>query len=206
MAREVFQFDEPERFVVGTVGEPGQRTFFLQARAGSRLTSVALEKEQVAVLAERLDALLDEVVRRTGGGPPGEEMVPALAPTELEDSGPLDQPIEEEFRVGTMTLAWDAEQNRAVIEALAAAPDDEAASGDDETEAGTGGGAGGGADDPDDERSVLVVRLVGAMARAFVVRALAVVSAGRPPCPLCGQPLDPEGHICPRQNGYRRRG
>jgi uncharacterized repeat protein (TIGR03847 family) len=212
--REVFQYDEPERFVVGTVGEPGHRTFFLQARAGSRLTSVALEKEQVSILAQRLDALLDEVVRRTGGdaGPRG---VPALAPAELADTGPLEQPIEEEFRVGTMTLAWDADDGRAVIEALAVGPADEAdpneADPDDAAEAAAARETDGDdvddadIDDAHDERSVLVVRLGGAAARAFVVRALAVVGAGRPPCPLCGQPLDPEGHICPRQNGYRRR-
>ena len=199
MTREVFAYDEPERFVVGTVGEPGSRTFFLQARAGSRLTTVALEKEQVAVLAERLDALLDEVVRRTGGDP----SVPAIAPAELTDAAPLDQPIEEEFRVGTLTLAWDAEANRAVIEAIAVGP-----AGEDEDVADPGDTDDGAeeAAEVEDARSLLVVRLGGAMARAFVVRALAVVGAGRPPCPLCGQPLDPEGHVCPRQNGYRRRG
>ena len=189
MSREVFENDEPERFVVGTVGEPGHRTFFLQARGGGRLTSVTLEKEQVAVLAERLDALLDEVVRRTGGDP----AVPAIAPSELDDKDPLDQPIEEEFRVGTMTIAWDPDEGRAVIEAFAIAAGGAEDDDEEPTEAET------------DERSRLVVRLGGARARAFVKRALAVVSAGRPPCPLCGQPLDPEGHICPRQNGNRRR-
>jgi len=203
VSREVFSYDEPERFVVGTVGEPGQRTFFLQARGAGRLTSVVLEKEQVAILAERLDALLDEVVRRTGGDP----AVPALAPTELDDREPLDAPIDEEFRVGAMTLAWDAEAACAVIEAFAALEGDEdAGSGADDggdTPATAGGETAEGADD---DRSMLVVRLDGAKARAFVKRALAVVAAGRPPCPLCGQPLDPEGHVCPRQNGYRRRG
>ena len=60
----VHRFDPPERFVAGTVGAPGQRTFFLQARAGARVTSVALEKEQVPVLAERIDELLDELIAR----------------------------------------------------------------------------------------------------------------------------------------------
>ena len=64
MPRQVFDYDPPDRFVAGTVGEPGQRTFFLQARGGGRVTSVALEKQQVAVLAERVDELLDEVLRR----------------------------------------------------------------------------------------------------------------------------------------------
>jgi uncharacterized repeat protein (TIGR03847 family) len=67
MPRQIFEYDPPERFVTGTVGEPGQRTFFLQASAGGRVTSVALEKAQATVLAERVEALLDEVVRRSAG-------------------------------------------------------------------------------------------------------------------------------------------
>lgn len=192
--RQVFEFDPPERFVVGTVGEPGQRTFFMQARGSGRLTTVGLEKEQVSVLAERLNALLDEVLRRTAGDP----AVPAAVPTDLDDRDPLEQPIDEEFRVGTLTLGWDVEANRVVVEAFELAEDDA-----DEAEAAAEPEA---ADEPDDDRRILVVRMSGGMARAFAQRALAVVAAGRPPCPLCGQPLDPAGHICPRQNGYRRRG
>lgn len=184
MARQIFRFDAPERFVAGTVGEPGHRAFFLQAREGSRLATVLVEKEQVSALAERLDGLLDEVLRRTGGTAP----VPALPPAELDDPEPLDQPIEEDFRVGTLTLAWDGTDDRVVIEAYAAGEDEEEL--DDEVPS---------------ERDVLVVRISGASARAFVKRAQALVEAGRPPCPLCALPLDPEGHVCPRQNGYRRR-
>ena len=89
MSRQVFLYDQPERFVAGTVGLPGRRTFFLQASAGSRVTSVALEKTQVAALAERMDELLDEVVRRSGGS----AAVPAVAPTEIADTAPLDAPV-----------------------------------------------------------------------------------------------------------------
>ena len=184
MPRQLFDYDPPDRFVAGTVGEPGARTFFLQARAEGRVTSVALEKTQVQVLAERVDALLDEVLRRSGG----DLEVPALAPAALEDTDPLDVPIEEEFRVGTMALAWDSDTSQVVIEAQAVTEDD-ADLIDEEAEEG-----------PD----LLRVRLSGAMARAFVKRAQAVVSAGRPPCPFCGNPLDPQGHVCPRANGYRR--
>lgn len=184
MPHQSFRFDQPERFVAGTVGEPGERAFFLQARDGARLATVLLEKEQVAALAQRLDALLDEVVRRTAGEAP----VPALTPPDMDDTDPLDQPIEEEFRVGTLTLAWDGTDDRVVIEAYAV--------GEDENESE--------AEIPSD-RDVLVVRITGAEARAFAKRAQALVAAGRPPCPLCAQPLDPDGHVCPRQNGYRRR-
>src|SRR3954467_803406 len=77
VSRQVFLYDPPDRFVAGTVGLPGRRTFFLQAASGPRVTSVALEKTQVAALAERMDELLDEVVRRSGGS----AAVPAVTPT-----------------------------------------------------------------------------------------------------------------------------
>ena len=101
MAILVHRYDAPDRFVAGTVGQPGERTFFLQAREGSRITSVACEKQQVSVLAEHLDRVLDEVLRRSAGVvdvPP--------ASSQARDTDPLDAPINEEFRVGTMTIAW----------------------------------------------------------------------------------------------------
>ncbi len=188
MPRIVFEYDPPERFVAGTVGEPGQRTFFLQARDSGRTTSVALEKQQVSVLAERVDALLDEVVRRSGG----DAAVPAVAPADSTDTAPLDAPIEEEFRVGTMALAWDPDDEVVVIEAQAVTEDDA----EDEPPLIT--------DEDEDGPPLLRVRLTGTAARAFVTRAQAVVAAGRPPCPFCGGPLDAGGHVCPRANGYRR--
>ena len=184
MPRQVFVFDPPERFVAGTVGQPGDRTFYLQASGGGRTVSVALEKVQVAVLAERLEELLDEVRRRGVGE------VPVAAPRSLEDTAPLDAPVEEEFRVGTMGLAWDGEDERVVVEALAQ-QDPEA----DEVEPLT---------DSDEGPPALRVRITAEEAKAFIQRAERVVAAGRPPCPLCSLPLDPEGHICPRQNGHRR--
>jgi uncharacterized repeat protein (TIGR03847 family) len=193
----VHLFDPPERFVVGTVGEPGQRTFFLQARAGSRLTSVVLEKEQVVALAERVDEMLDEVVRNSAG----DSTVPAVAPTEMDDSGPLEQPIEEEFRVGTMTLAWDNTAEQVVLEiySVQASADDEDEDDDLDTAAAETGRS-----DDEDAGEVLEVHLSAAGARAFAKRAGSVVAAGRPSCPFCGNPLDPQGHICPRANGFRR--
>ncbi|MFI1800521.1 DUF3090 domain-containing protein [Streptomyces sp. NPDC020379] len=194
MSRQVFLYDPPDRFVAGTVGLPGRRTFFLQATAAGRTTSVALEKAQVEALAERIDELLDEVVRRTGGNAP----VPAVAPTEISDTAPLESPVEEEFRVGTMALAWDGEGQRMIVEAQAlveldADTDEDLAEAEERL-----------LQDEANGPPMLRVRLTGAMARAFAKRALEVVNAGRPPCPLCSLPLDPEGHVCPRQNGYRR--
>jgi uncharacterized repeat protein (TIGR03847 family) len=184
--RQLFVFDPPERFVAGTVGQPGDRTFYLQASGAGRIVSVALEKAQVSVLAERLEELLEEVRRRGVGD------IPTAAPKELEDTAPLDTPIEEEFRVGSMGLAWDGEDELVVIEALATQEvTDEDALVEPLSEVEEG---------PD----ALRVRITADATRAFIKRAERVVAAGRPPCPLCGLPLDPEGHICPRQNGHRR--
>ena len=190
MAPVVHAFDPPERFVAGTVGPPGQRTFFLQARAGGLIVSVSLEKQQVAVLAERIDGLLDELMA-------SEEIrtvIPAVAPLDLDDNEPLEQPIEEEFRAGTMTLSWDAAEEQIVIEVF---PFDEAAVVSPEQ-------VGEDFEEPEPDE-VLLVRLTGAEARAFVKRAERVVEAGRPDCPFCGNPIDPDGHLCVRANGFRRR-
>ena len=186
MARVVHSYDDPDRFVAGTVGEPGARTFFLQARAGARLTSVACEKEQVMALAERLDVMLDEVARRFDREP--------STPVGMDDTDPLEQPIEEEFRAGTMTLSWDPDDERVVIEVF---PYTEAAVVSPEqldeelTEP-----------EPDE---VFLIRIDAGSARAFVKRAEQVLEAGRPTCPFCGNPIDPEGHLCVRANGFRRR-
>ena len=184
----VHRFDPPERFVAGTVGEPGSRTFFLQAREGARIVSVSLEKQQVSALAERIDELLDELMSAAGD----EVLIPAIAPRDMVDGQPLEQPIEEEFRAGTMTLAWDAEAERVVIEVF---PIEESeAVVEDLME-----------DETPEPEEMFVVSLTAAAARAFSQRAQAVVAAGRPPCQFCGNPLDPAGHLCPRANGYRRR-
>ncbi|PJE95194.1 DUF3090 domain-containing protein [Streptomyces carminius] len=194
MSRQVFLYDHPERFVAGTVGLPGRRTFYLQASTAGRTTSVALEKAQVEALAERIDELLDEVVRRTGGSAP----VPAVAPAEATDTAPLEAPVDEEFRVGTMALAWDGEDECVVVEAQALVEldvesEEELADAEERL-----------LRDDENGPPVLRVRISGATARSFAKRAMEVVRAGRPPCPLCSLPLDPEGHVCPRQNGYRR--
>lgn len=194
MAHQVFAFEPPERFVAGTVGPPGERTFYLQARGGGRLVSVVLEKVQVSLLAEKLEELLAEAHQRFALELPG----PASDPP---DNEPLESPVDEEFRVGTLGLAFDVEDNSVIIEAIAT---DDLAEFEAETDA---------PDDDDENESPAIsddldrlrVRLTPVEVRAFIDRARRVISAGRPPCPLCGQPLDSSGHLCPRHNGYHRR-
>ncbi|MEO3935297.1 DUF3090 domain-containing protein [Dermatophilaceae bacterium Soc4.6] len=176
----VHDFDPPSRFVVGTVGPPGQRTFFLQASEGRRLVSLSCEKEQVAILADKVGDLLDQFTT-----------VPA-DPTGPEDLEPLSTPIEDEFRISTMSLAWDPAREVVVIEAFDSDPTESPeAQVSEEAEAAP-------------HRLAVRVVLSPAQARAFAKRATALVTAGRPPCPFCGSPLDASGHVCPRANGYKR--
>jgi len=179
--RQLFLFDRPNRFVAGTVGTPGDRTFFLQAVDGNRIVSVSLEKQQVAILADRLDQLLDEIVARTG----------TALPADTADNDALDQPVDEEFRVAAMGLAWDGDSGLVVIEAQA--PVDTPAEAEETL-----------LEDVEEGPDALRVLIEPRVARSFVARARRRVAAGRPPCPLCGQPLDPAGHICARLNGYHR--
>jgi uncharacterized repeat protein (TIGR03847 family) len=172
MARRLFIFDEPDRFVAGTVGDPGDRAFFLQARKGGAIVSVGLEKTQVAALAERLDDLLDAVE--------APDQPPAAGGMRLEE------PVVELFRVGAMALAWDAGSEAVVIEAQTPTDDGDYLELPDDAE-----------DGPD----LLRVRIDAASARGFVRHAEELLGAGRPACPFCGQPLDPQGHFCPRGNG-----
>ena len=184
MARSIHIFRTPDRFVAGTVGEPGNRTFYLQAVHDKRVVSVMLEKQQVAVLAERIEALLNEVHRRFG--------TPLPPAAEVADLGPLITPLDAEFRVGTMGLGWDAEAQSVVVELLAVS--------DTEFDASVI------LDDAEDGPDAVRVFLSPESAQEFAARSLRVISAGRPPCPLCDEPLDPDGHLCVRTNGYLRGG
>jgi uncharacterized repeat protein (TIGR03847 family) len=184
MTRRLYVFDDPDRFATGTIGEPGNRTFFLQVRSGSRVVSVVIEKTQVAALAERLGQLLVELDRE-GVAPD------SAAPTE-PDERPLEEPLNEAFRTGSLTLGWDGEVERILVEARAQI---EVESLEEAVEALQV------EDDDEEGPDVLRVRITADAARSFVERAHRIVRAGRPTCPLCGNPLDPGGHICPRKNG-----
>ena len=167
----------PDVFTLDYVGEPGRRAFYLQSRGGAGTHSFLVEKQQAAVLAEKLRDLLllvdnEDTIRSS---PP--ERDPALA---------LVEPVEPEFRVGTMGLAYEEDADRVVIfmQSVEAAEDEE---------------------DPlaEDEPSGMRLLLRRDQARAFVLHTVAVVAEGRPLCQLCGLPMDPEGHICPASNGHR---
>lgn len=184
----VHQFDWPDRLVLGTVGDPGSRSFYLQARSGRRIVSIGLEKQQSAALAEKIDELLDQLMETDGN----RFSVPVMTPIELVDNDPLEQPVDEQFRTGGISLGWDYTTAQLVIEAF---PIIEI-----EVDA-----------DTDFERldsieveppEMLIVRIPVGTARAFARRTLEVVGAGRPLCPFCAEPMDAEDHTCISPSGY----
>lgn len=178
----IFLFDPVERFVAGTVGIPGERTFFLQARTGSRLVSVSLEKAQVAAIADRVLQILREI-----------RLSEPLAVFErvAYDDQPLESPIDEEFRVGVIGLAYVSDRRLIEIDLQAIVDSDNA---DEELLE----------IDTTSDQDILRILMTLGYAESFAKRANTVVAAGRAPCPFCGGPIDPNGHLCPRSNGYRR--
>ena len=166
------EFSRPERFIAGTVGEPGERAFYLQVRSSYRLFSVAVEKAQVQAIIARLDVMIAEIRKSN----------PLINIEKFDtDDAPLESPVEAEFRVGAMSLAWDEDSALISIELYELEEDEE-----------------------DSSSEVADIKISLGMAISFTVRSKAVVNAGRLPCPFCGIPIDPRGHLCPRANGYRR--
>ncbi|MGL3805074.1 DUF3090 domain-containing protein [Paeniglutamicibacter sp. R2-26] len=176
MPTRVHEFSWPDRVVVGTIGLPGARTFYLQVRMGTQVVSIAMEKQQSAALAEKIDEILDELITFEGNP----FSVPTGTPIELVDNDPLEA-VHEQFRTGAMSLGWDPTSAQIVIEAHPIPSDDP----DDNDES-----------PGEDEAEMLRVRIPVGTARAFTKRTFEIVSAGRPMCPLCGYPMDAEGHTC----------
>ena len=171
--------DPVTRLTADAVGEPGQRTFYLQAASGADQVTLLVEKEQVRRLAENLETWLPELA---AGRPEDPAEAAAAEAGELA----LAEPLEPDFRVGQLQLSYDGERDRVVIVATELQIED--------TD-----------DDPREPPEPLQVRLfvTRPQLRVLARHGSQVVSRGRPPCPLCGNPLDPTGHICPALNGHR---
>lgn len=178
MPTVVHEFAWPDRVVIGTTGVPGARTFYLQVRTGRQIVSIALEKQQSAQLAEKIDEILDQLITLEGNP----FSVPTGTPIELVDNDQLET-VTEQFRAGAMTLGWDPTTAQVVIEAY---PITEVDAEDAQSLA----------EDDADVPEMLLVRMPVGTARAFAKRTREVVGAGRPACPLCGYPIDADGHVC----------
>lgn len=173
-------FNDISRFTVGTVGLPGERTFYLQFKSGNVVISASLEKSQVAALSERLNYMLREI-----------RLVHPLAPRPqlMRDSLPLDMPVMDEFRIGSIAIFFDEESEMIQVDLR------EMNLREDEIDE----------DLPAlDDVEVIRLFITASQAKTFHDRAELVIAAGRQPCPFCGFPIDPQGHLCARANGYRR--
>jgi uncharacterized repeat protein (TIGR03847 family) len=173
-------FRDLSRFTVGTVGLPGDRTFYLQLKSGSTVISASLEKSQVAALSERLNYMLKEI-----------RLVHPLAPRPqlLRDSLPLETPVVDEFRIGSIAIFFDEESELIQIDLR------EVNFNDEDIEEGS---------PLMDDIEMMRIFISPSQAKTFHDRAELVIAAGRQPCPFCGFPIDPQGHLCARANGYRR--
>lgn len=160
-----FDLETPDHFTAGTVGVPGQRTFYLQVREARALVTLKIEKEQVGTLGEYLGALLANLRAVTD---------------EIPDDLALLEPVEPAWAVGSIAVGYDEERDRVLIVATETVEDEESGA----------------------QAATARFRLTRAQAAAFVDRVRALVKAGRPLCPLCSRPKDPEGHACPRSNGH----
>ncbi|MFT7597812.1 MAG: putative repeat protein (TIGR03847 family) [Acidimicrobiales bacterium] len=167
-----FEFNDPNHFTTGAIGEPGARVFYLQAGDLTGHVSLKLEKQQVLALAQFLRSVLDDLP-----APP-----PDLKPAELL------QPIDAEWIVGQIAVGVDEADAEIVVMVEEAVPFDEDEDDTDDFLADVTAG------------QTLRVQLNAALAAAFVAKADALMENSRPPCRLCGQPEDPVGHACPRLN------
>ncbi len=186
MAANVIEMNPVSRITTGFVGVPGQRTFYLQARKGSTLITLLMEKEQVAALAQSVLQLIEHL----------DQNFPAMSTAPLPRNMSLEQPLQPLFRVGQMGLGYDQERDLLVLVAQEMATRDEGdeddlESTDDESDAA----------DPDGD----VVRMWASRGQmeALARHAADIVKQGRPTCPLCGLPINADGHFCPPRNGHK---
>jgi len=178
MTSQKWSFDQPDRFIVGTIGAPGEREFYFQVRQKNILISLATEKSQATALAERITTIIREIKKSAP--------LSTVNPGQTDDQ-PLELPLDSEFAVGAIGIAFDPASLEIEISFRA---EDSEEFGDEVT---------------DEESGPLVeIHLDLSMALAFAQRTMALVAAGRPLCPFCISPIDPKGHLCPRANGYRR--
>jgi len=177
MTSHKWSFDQPDRFIVGTIGGPGEREFYFQVRQKNTLVSLATEKSQAAALAERINTIIREIKKSAP--------LSAVNSTEPDDQ-PLELPLDSEFVVGAIGIVFDPSRLEIEISLRSEGTED--------------------LDEVDGEElgQIVDIHLDLSMALAFAQRTMALVAAGRALCPFCVSPIDPKGHLCPRANGYRR--
>ena len=166
-----------ERITTDAVGEPGARTFYLQARGADHVVTVAVEKEQVQLLSASILELLADLEVETGLGPGEDEMA-------------LEDPVEARWRAGKLSIGFDQDKDLFQLEIEELQPDLEE---DDPRSLLLG--------EPETVRLLATREQMLALSR----HGAEVSQRGRPACQFCGNPMDPEGHACPAMNGHSRR-
>ncbi|MFZ1241679.1 MAG: DUF3090 domain-containing protein [Anaerolineae bacterium] len=169
-----YDFDPVSRITVGAIGRPGQRDFYLQARSGLRVVTLKIEKQQVQALAIGISQLLEQIG----------DVLPQLRTDLVNVNNPrmtLEEPVYPAFMIGQIGLGYDEARALVIIIAQELV-----------------------VEDAEGSSQAALARFVAGreMMRDFSEHALALVAAGRPTCPLCGQPIDPRGHFCPPSNGH----
>jgi uncharacterized repeat protein (TIGR03847 family) len=178
------ELDRVDRITAGAVGEPGERTFYLQARTGTELVTLIIEKQQVELLSASILDILSRVGKETGEGPSDEELE-------------LEEPLEPVWRVGRLSIGYEEENDRMVLELEELVPEDEEEEDEGESEEQQ-------AEVPDlPEPDRIRMWATREQMLALSRHGAAVALAGRPRCEFCGNPIDPEGHTCPAMNGHR---
>jgi uncharacterized repeat protein (TIGR03847 family) len=166
-----------ERITAGTIGDPGARTFYLQARGGGSLVTIVVEKQQVQLLAASILELLADLELETGVGPSDDQMG-------------LEDPVDPLWRAGKLSIGYDHDRELFVleIEEYTAEPEEDEP-------------------DPAVVGELETVQLAATREQMFALsrHGAAVVEQGRPACQFCGNPIDPEGHACPAMNGHSKR-
>lgn len=187
--RVVYRHNPTDIFMVGTIGEPGERKFFLQFTSKSGTNSILVEKTQVITLVERFEELLREIKRKKLASNS------VLYSSAIKVDGELHHPIEEDFRAGVMGITWDPVDEKAIFEVQELSELEEFSDlvsiENDSLEIDF---------PPDILHAVISIPQI----RGFANLANQVITAGREPCPFCGLPIDKNGHLCPRANGYKR--
>ena len=175
VSRRVYNLESVDRFVLGTVGQPGERAFYLQAKKAGQNFTFALEKAQAQALTERFAEILKDARVSQGAV--------------TKDSGPLETPIDSEFSLGVMAITWQFDSQLIRFEGQAITND----SAEEVFEEIVG-------DEVNNAPAIVRITLTPSQVRSFIGRAISVIKAGRQPCMFCGGPMNVDGHICPRMN------
>jgi uncharacterized repeat protein (TIGR03847 family) len=179
------ELDPVDKLTAGAIGEPGHRTFYLQARSGPDLVTVLVEKQQVELLAASILEILATVGAETAEGPGEDELA-------------LEDPVDPRFRAGRLSIGYEERRDLMLLEIEEQEEEEDEEGGEDDE----------GSVEPDEEDlspDLDRIRLWATREQMLALsrHSAAVAAQGRPRCQFCGNPMDPEGHICPAMNGHR---